>query len=48
MKKKTHSLFDCQGYLRSSSLKNILSMFKSFNNLLKLKAKKPSLLDPIE
>ena len=48
MKKKTHSLFDCQGYLRSSSLKNVLSMFKSFNNLLKLEAKNPGLLDPME
>lgn len=46
--KKTHSLFDCQVYLRSSSLKNILSVFKSLNNLLKLKAKKPGLLDPMK
>lgn len=46
--KKTHSLFDCQGYLRSRSLKNILSVFKSLNNLLKLKAKKPGLLDPMK
>ena len=46
-KKTNHSLFDCQGCFRPTSLKNILSIFKSFSNSHKLKAKKNGLFDPM-
>ena len=46
-KKSSHSLFDCQGCLRSANLRNVLSMFKSVSNSYKLKAKKNGLVDPM-
>ena len=46
-KKSSHSLFDCQGCLRSANLRNVLSMFKSVSNSHKLKAKKNGLVDPM-
>ena len=46
-KKSFHSLFDCQGCLRSGNLRNVLSMFKNVSNSHKLKAKKNGLVDPM-
>ena len=46
-KKSSHSLFDFQGCLKSTNLRNVFSLFKSVSNSHKLKAKKNGLVDPM-